>query len=235
MILPSVSELSILLIALIIIMVVCIKTKKLSVTASLAAGLIGLLIFTGAGYTGILMLGAFFVMGVLATGYRKDKKAVKGVHQQQRNAGQVLANGGMAAILATIAIFDHTHANTYIIMLAASLAAATADTLSSELGMVYGRNFYNILTFKREPKGLDGVISMEGTLIGGAGALIIAVIYSFANGIDNTCLIITLAGVVGNLADSILGAALERKHFIGNDAVNFLNTFVAALVALMFM
>ena len=217
---------------IIIVMILCIKTKKLTVPASLTAGLVGFLIFVGTGYTGITMLGSFFVMGILATSHKKQQKAVIGEHQQERKAGQVLANGGVAAILATLAIFDPAHVNMYIIMLAGSLASATADTLSSELGMVYGRNFYNILTFRREQKGLDGVISIEGTLLGAAGTLIIAGIYAVAYGADRNCLIIVLAGILGNFADSVLGAALERKHYIDNDVVNFLNTFFAALVAL---
>jgi uncharacterized membrane protein len=45
---------------------------------------------------------------------------------------------------------------------------------------------------------------------------------------------IIIAGTAGNLSDSVLGALLERKNIIGNNAVNFLNTFIAALVALLF-
>ena len=43
--------------------------------------------------------------------------------------------------------------------------------------------------------------------------------------------IIILAGLIGNLADSLLGATLERKGVLSNDAVNFLNTAIAALAA----
>jgi uncharacterized protein (TIGR00297 family) len=214
---------------LVIFMIACIKTKKLTIPASLAAGLTGFLMMAGAGYPGLIMLGAFFIMGVLATSHKKELKANTG--QQQRKASQVFANGGVAAILAVLAVFHPSRVAVYLLMMAASLASAAADTLSSELGMVYGRNFYNVLSFKREAKGLDGVVSMEGTLLGAAGALVIAAIYGIAYGFDDKCLVIVFAGVMGNLADSVLGAALERRHYIGNDTVNFLNTLFAALVA----
>jgi uncharacterized protein (TIGR00297 family) len=184
----------------------------------------------GAGYPGLIMLGAFFIMGVLATSHKKELKA--NADQQQRTASQVFANGGIAAILATFATFHPDRAEVHLIMMAASLASATADTLSSELGMVYGRNFYNILSFKREAKGLDGVVSLEGTLLGAAGTLVIAIIYCIGYGFNYKFLvIIVFAGIMGNLADSVLGATLERKHKIGNDTVNFLNTLFAALLA----
>jgi uncharacterized protein (TIGR00297 family) len=222
-------KLIIILTLLVIVMIACVKTKKLTVPASLLAGLIGFLIRTGAGYPGLIMLGAFFIMAVLATSHKKELKA--NADQQQRTASQVFANGGMAAILATIAWFHPYGAERYILMMAAGLASATADTLSSELGMVYGRNFYNILTFKREAKGLDGVVSLEGTILGAAGTLVIAGIYGIGYGFNYQCLVIVFAGIMGNLADSVLGATLERQHKIGNDTVNFLNTLFAALVA----
>ncbi|WP_349318312.1 DUF92 domain-containing protein [Chitinophaga sp. MM2321] len=232
----SLSHIALVLVLLIIVMVICIKTGKLSIPASLAAGLTGLLVYAGAGYTGLGLLGVFFILGTLATSHRKDLKAKihpDSVHPETRKAGQVFANGGMAALLAIPMIIDPAHATLYGMMMAASLASATADTLSSELGMVYGRNFYNILSFKKEPKGLDGVVSIEGTLIGAAGAFIIAAAYSLSTGFDKRFVIILLAGVIGNLADSVLGASLERKHYINNDVVNFLNTFFAAVIALL--
>lgn len=214
-------------------MLLSVKTGKLSVPASLAGGLIGYLVFAGAGFAGLLMLAAFFILGTLATSHRKELKArmhADGHHEQQRKAGQVFANGGMAALSGILALIDPAHAALYRMMLAASLASATADTLSSELGMVYGRHFYNVLTFKKDQRGLDGVISLEGTLLGAAGAVVIAGIYSVAFGFEKGSLLIVVAGILGNLMDSVLGASLERKGIIKNDGVNFLNTLFAALV-----
>jgi uncharacterized membrane protein len=44
---------------------------------------------------------------------------------------------------------------------------------------------------------------------------------------------IVVAGFAGNLADSILGASLERKGWLKNDQVNFLNTLIAAIIGLL--
>lgn len=226
-------ELTITLIVVITIAVLCVKTGKLTIPAATLAILIAMLVALGAGYGGLVLLGTFFVLGIKATAHKKQLKANTGeLHPQRRTAGQVFANGGVAAILGFLAFLHPAYQNVYTMMLAASLASATADTLSSELGMVYGRNFYNILTFKKEPKGLDGVISLEGTLLGAAGALLLAVVYGGFWGFGRQVLWVFIAGVVGNVIDSLLGATLERKRFIGNDGVNFLNTALAALAAL---
>jgi uncharacterized protein (TIGR00297 family) len=221
------------LITLIAIIIISVKAQKLTLAGALTGGVIAVLIFAGAGYTGIFMLAAFFILGTAATTWKKkEKQRFKiGVDHTKRNSGQVLANGGMAAITGLLAWFMPAQTGLFRMMMAASLASAMADTLSSELGMVYGRRFYNIVTFKKDEPGLDGVISAEGTLIGLMGSIVIALVYALGFGWNISVLIILTAGTIGNLSDSVLGALLERKHYLNNDAVNFLNTLIAALMA----
>jgi uncharacterized protein (TIGR00297 family) len=179
------------------------------------------------------MLALFFIAGLWATGWQHNKKAAIGAaeeHKGRRTAGQVLANGGIAALLGALSWHLPTYALVVQLMIAGSFAAATADTLSSELGTVYGKRFYNILTFKKDQCGLNGVVSLEGTLIGLAGATLIAIVYSLSVGWTIAFCWIIIAGFIGNLVDSVLGASVERKGWIGNNLVNFLNTAIGAAV-----
>jgi len=223
-----------LILLLTIAVIISIATQKLTVAGAMTGGVVALMIFSGAGYTGLGMLAAFFILGTIATAWGKKEKLQFKVKEDQpgkRNAGQVLANGGVAAIVGLLIYFVPVKTELLRLMVAGSLASAMADTLSSELGMIYGKRFYNIISLKRDTRGLDGVISLEGTLIGVVGSVIIAIIYALGFGWDNKILIVIIAGTIGNLADSVLGALWERRHYLGNDAVNFLNTFIAAIAA----
>ena len=199
--------------------------KKLTPLAALTGFLTGCAVYAGGGYRGLLLLALFFILGTAATAWRKkDKLAIRGsaAHQSARNAAQVIANGGVAAITGILAWLYPACKDLLTLLMAASLSSATADTLSAELGMIYGRRFFNILTGRRDSRGLDGVISIEGLLLGTAGSALIAAAYG------RHFLLVVLAGLAGNLADSFLGAAFERRGLLGNDAVNFANTLIAA-------
>jgi len=219
---------------LIAIVVASIAMKKLTIGGAFTGAVMAILIYLGFGYTGVSMLATFFILGTAATIWKKkEKAAVKVQHDQstRRDAGQVVANGGVAGLMGAFSYFFPNESYLFNLMMAASLSSAMADTLSSELGMIYGRRFYNIISWKKDAKGLDGVISLEGTLIGLIGSAITALIYAMSLGWDRSFWIIILAGTIGNLSDSILGALLERKHLLTNNGVNFLNTVIAALFA----
>ena len=183
-----------------------------------------------------LLMTAFFLFGTLATSWRRSKKEAIGLGENRRGreAGQVIANSGVAVFLSVLMLLFPRQHSLFQLLIAAAFSSATADTLSSELGSVYGKKFYNILTFKRDKKGLDGVVSLEGSLFGMLGSALIGVLYCAGAGWGFTVIIIVLAGTAGNLSDSILGATLERRGQLSNNAVNFLNTLIAALFCLLF-
>jgi uncharacterized protein (TIGR00297 family) len=208
-----------------------IASKKLTAAAAITGGVLGWLVYAGGGYTGLGILVLFFILGTAATSWKKKEKLsirANAGHQSTRTIGQVVANAGVAALAALLALLLPSQKQLFQLMLAGSLSAAMADTLSSELGMVYGRHFYNILSWSPDEKGEDGVVSIEGLLIGIGGSAIIALVYA------HSFLIIILAGTIGNLADSLLGALFERRKLLSNNAVNFLNTLIGALAAGLF-
>jgi uncharacterized protein (TIGR00297 family) len=224
------------IVILFVCMLLSVLSGKLTLAASLVGGVIASLIFIGAGYIGVAMLATFFILGSAATVWKLGLKQRSGLAEKnngKRTTTQVLANGSVAATIGLVIWLYPTQKNLFLVMMAASLASATADTLSSELGTVYGRKFYNIITLKKDTRGLDGVISMEGIIIGIIGSALIALIYAIGYGLNKNFLWIIAAGTVGNLADSVLGATLERRRLLHNDAVNFLNTLIAAIVALL--
>lgn len=206
------------------------KTGKLTPIGALTGGVVAVLIYMGTGYIGIAMLAMFFLLSTLATSHKKkEKKKLTREYSQKRDARQVLANGGLTAVLGLLAFILPGNAVLATILMAAAFASATADTLSSEMGTVYGKRFYNIISFKPDEKGRDGVISLEGTLIGLVGSIIIAVIFALNFGLNSVFISIIIAGTIGNLVDSLLGATLERRGFMGNNEINFLNTLFAVI------
>jgi len=213
---------------------VSVLANKLTFWAGVCAFIVATAIYLGAGFAGIVMLALFFISAVLATHHKKEQKTKLNISEQgnKRNAGQVLANGGVAGLAGFLAYAFPEYNFVLNVIIAASLSSAMADTLSSELGVIYGRNPINIISLRRDKEGKDGVISIEGTLIGIVGSFIIGITFCVFHGFAAKLLfIIVLAGTIGNLADSFMGATLERSGALSNNAVNFLNTLSAALIS----
>lgn len=133
-------------------------------------------------------------------------------------AGWVLHSGGSRFALFTLAL--------------AALAESAADTVSSELGKVLGECPRMITTLRTVAPGTDGAVSLAGTVAGVLAAGVVAAAGTAAVGGGPAMFVIsTVGGIFGLLFDSLLGATLERRGMLNNDAVNFLSTLSAAVVA----
>ena len=119
-------------------------------------------------------------------------------------------------------------------MIIASFVGACSDTFSSELGNLYGKTYFNIISLKGDKRGKDGVISFAGLGFGVIGSMIIASVSLFVFHELQITLMITLAGILGNLIDSILGATLQQKGYLNNHQVNFFATLSSSLAVLIF-
>lgn len=218
----------------IMLMASAVGLRKIDLSGGITGALLAWVIYLGGGLTGLALLFLFFVMGSAASHWKMKEKEKMGLAQEnrgQRTVRHALSNGGVAALCGLLAWIFPQEVELWQIALAASLASATADTISSELGNVYGTRYINIITFKQDERGRDGVISLQGTALGFIAALVVALTYTISQGSLRALLVVTLAGLVGNVADSILGASLQRRGYMTNDTVNFANTAIAACIA----
>lgn len=143
-----------------------------------------------------------------------------------RSASQVMANLGVAGLIVAIA------PQGWELLALAALAEAAADTSSSEIGMAFPGKTVLLTSWKPVSPGVDGGVSVKGTLaaIGAAGIISAAATLMHLAGGGHT-LAVLYAGVLGSLVDSLMGALLERRGFLTNDLVNLLSTAAAAGIA----
>lgn len=197
-------------------------------------------------HTALIPTLAVSTLAFAATRIGRSRKERLGTAEARRgrSASQVAANLGMAALVASdpvnVWLLDSrwlprpAHAGALLLaMPLAALAEAAADTASSEIGQVLGGRPRMITTMRAVEPGTDGAVSVAGTLAGLVAAAIVAGAGSWALRGDWTLFKLSCAGAVfGLLFDSLLGATLERKGWLNNDAVNFLSTASAAGFAL---
>jgi uncharacterized protein (TIGR00297 family) len=210
--------------------------------ASLCGGLFAAALYlaTPGWRTALWPLLALLLLTLAATRFGRAQKEKLGVAEAShgRNAAQVTANLGAATLSAILLGLPSSRSALFSsqalrMALVAALAEAAADTLSSELGEVLGGEPRLLTTLRRIPAGTDGAISLAGTLAGLAAAIIVAAVASFALSLMLAqAILVVLAAVAGLFIDSWLGAVLERRGWLNNDAVNFLSTLAASLFAL---
>lgn len=202
-------------------------------SSGMIAGLfVGVLTMVFAGWRGFLILVAFFVLGSGATRLGRRRKERLGIAQEKkgaRSARHALANCGVAVYLAFL-VLSAAEPAMFALAFVCAYATAAFDTVSSEIGRAYGGRPVLITTLRPVPAGTDGGVSWAGTLAGLAAAWVLCAIATATGFIptERTPLVLA-AAFIGSTADSILGATLETRGLIDNEAVNFSNTLVGAL------
>src|SRR6185312_6294798 len=181
------------------------------------------------------------LLTLAATRFGRARKESMGIAEgpRGRNASQVAANLGIAVLasvplgMARMFLVPGALGGTPMrLALAAALAEAAADTLSSEFGEVLGGEPRLLTTFRRVPTGTDGAVSPAGTFAGIAGAILVSIAAALAlNFTPGQSALVALAAIIGLFVDSLLGALLERRGWLNNDAVNFLSGLAAAVIA----
>jgi uncharacterized protein (TIGR00297 family) len=190
------------------------RFKFLDLGGSALAFVMGSIIFGFGGWSYTFpILGFFILSSILSKIGRTRKKQVESGYQKTnvRDFQQALANGGVATTITLLAFFSGIESLYYVYV--ASLAAATADTWGTELGIFSRSNPVLITNFKPVAPGTSGGISFIGSFSALAGSTSIVLISSFFYAFNiNQFFIITLAGFFGSLADSIVGATLQGQY-----------------------
>ncbi len=177
----------------------------------------------------------------------------------QRDARQVLANGGVFALAAALTLLTDNRASSTALWGAASLAAAGADTMATEIGTWLGGTPRSVRTWRTVPSGTSGAVSLAGsTAMLGSALLLTSVAVALGLVPAARWWFVTVAAVFGALVDTAIGALVQtqrwcpschtateqRQHccgtdtrhlrgwrWLGNDAVNFVCTVSAAALA----
>jgi uncharacterized protein (TIGR00297 family) len=201
------------------------RARSLSKSGALGALLEGTIIFGLGGWQwAALLLGFFISSSALTRLFGKRKAALNEKFDKGgvRDIGQVLANGGIAALFAGLHFFFPAASWTWA-GFAASLAAVNADTWATELG-VLNPTEPRLITRLRErvERGTSGGISVYGTLAAAGGAAFIALLAVLVTPslhlpsspplLFSSLLLFVFLLFLGSLFDSLLGATVQAIY-----------------------
>jgi uncharacterized protein (TIGR00297 family) len=197
---------------------------------------IGVVIAATTSWPGWTLLLVTFLAAALSSRLGLRRKTLLGIAEERggrRGVGNAIANTGFAAGAALMSALTFAH-DAGLIAFTAALAAGGSDTIASEIGKAWGKRTYLITTFKAVPPGTSGALSLEGTVAGLAAAVVLAGIAVAVGLVPHRVLLpVVIGATVGSLCESVLGATLEGPGIVNNDVLNFLNTAIAAVTAIL--
>jgi len=195
------------------------RLKALTLGGAAGAMLLGSIVFSIGGIFWVIPMATFFILSSILSKIGKLKRTIlKGMVEKgsRRDIMQVYANGGISLIMAIL--YHFTSNDLYYLMFLGSLAAATADTWGTEIGIFSKKEPRHILTFNKVPAGTSGGVTVLGTsgFFIGAGILTLSGIFPINTSIIQLFSIIVISGISGALIDSIIGATIQAQYLCPN-------------------
>jgi uncharacterized protein (TIGR00297 family) len=211
------------------------RAKTVSMSGFIGGVLVGTIIYACGSASAWVLLLATFIVASVASRLGLARKQRLGIAEERggrRGAGNAIANCGVA-VMAAIAAATTPFAPAALVALVAALSAGGSDTVASEIGKAWGRSTFLVTTLGRVKAGTPGAMSVEGTMAGLLAAVGLAAAGTALGLIPASAIVVVVIGTTaGALVESALGATLEGPGILNNDVLNFINTAVAAVVAL---
>jgi uncharacterized protein (TIGR00297 family) len=204
--------------------------KLLTNWGLLNAWVLGVLVWGALGWRGYLIMLVYFALGTLVTRIGFARKAAKGIAEGRGGRRGPENVWGSAAVAALCALGYMAVPNPlWLLAYTASLATKLSDTTASEVGKAYGKTTYLVTTLRSVPAGTEGAVSLEGTLAGVAGSLVLAAcgwLVGFVSGWG--LLWCAIAAFVATTCESLIGATLQQRGWLTNEMTNVINTAIGA-------
>ena len=237
------------------------RTHALAPGGAVAATIVGAICAT-AGWDWAILLIAFFLTSTMIGRIQRERRVARTgrivAKGGARDAGQVLANGGVFAAAALGYALSPSPA--WLAAGAGALASASSDTWATEIGSLAEGDPVHVVTRQRVMSGTSGAVSGAGTLAALGGSLFIGLVAALLLWPSSVVIATVVGGFVGSLADTVLGAAVQVRRWcdrcdsateqtlhvcgaatrvvggvrwIDNDTVNLLSVLVGAAAALL--
>ena len=193
------------------------RAGALSGSGAVAAAGVGGLVFGLGGLPWATLLLAFFISSSAFSRAFKGRKTLmneKFAKGSRRDWGQVLANGGLGALLAICqALFPEQ--DWPWIAFAGGMAAVNADTWATEIGVLSASPPRLVTTGRVVERGTSGGVTALGSLAALAGAVLIGGLAALFSSPVNTIALgvaIGIGGLGGTFFDSFLGATIQAIY-----------------------
>ncbi len=210
--------------------------KVLTTTGILHAWFLGILIWGCLGWQGYSVIFSYLVLGSVVTRIGKAIKEEKGIAEKRDGARgpENLWGSAFTGAICAIAYLFLPHP-LWLLGYVASLSTKLADTCASEIGKAYGKTTFLITNFQPVAAGTEGAVSLEGTLAGVLGSIVLALIGIGVGEITFPWDLVwcVVAAFVATNIESLIGATLQNKYnWLTNEVVNGINTAIGAIVAM---